>query len=144
MKKRPVVERFMEKVDKSGSDGCWVWSAKISYNGYGQFWFNGKDALAHRMAYELFVGPIPEGLQIDHLCRNRACVNPDHLEAVSARENLLRGSSPRLQNYWSDSCMAGHPRTSDNLTFVNGRKRCRVCGRERQREYRSRRRIAGS
>ena len=85
--------RFWAKVDRSGS--CWLWLAATSH-GYGTFQSNGKLVRAHRYAYELLVGPIPGGLVIDHLCRTTACVNPEHLEPVTQRENLLRGAGGKV------------------------------------------------
>lgn len=87
---RPEVERFWEKVDRQ-EVGCWLWTAYRNRDGYGRFRPYRRDqVMAHRYAYELMVGPIPDGLQLDHLCRNPGCVNPSHLEAVTERENLGR------------------------------------------------------
>lgn len=92
---RPTPEdRFWAKVDKC-RDGCWVWTAKGTPAGYGQFRVDGVDVYAHRFSYELHVGPIPDGLQIDHLCRVTSCVNPAHLEPVTGAENLRRGREAR-------------------------------------------------
>jgi hypothetical protein len=91
-------ERFWSKVDKSGPNGCWLWTASArGASGYGQFYWNGSMVGAHRVAYELCKGPVPDGLSIDHLCCVRLCVNPDHLEAVTCAENNLRRAawSPR-------------------------------------------------
>lgn len=79
-------ERFWAKVNKTGD--CWLWTAALHRNGYGAFRLNGKVALAHRVAYEIGKGPIPEGMQIDHVCHRRHCVRPDHLRAVTQKQNL--------------------------------------------------------
>lgn len=91
-----VAERFWPRVDRRGETECWMWRGCVNpVTGYGQ-WANGYSIIgAHRVAYELMVGPIPSGLEIDHLCRVRACVNPAHLEAVTHRENILRGHAAR-------------------------------------------------
>lgn len=84
-------QRFWAKVDKSSPTECWIWKAAKHRNGYGNFWTGKRPMLAHRYAYTILVGPILTGLQIDHLCRNRACVNPAHMEPVTLQENLRRG-----------------------------------------------------
>lgn len=93
-RRRPVLERFMEKVQPEPNSGCWLWIAALVTAGYGQFGLDGRMQSAHRVAFGLFVGPIPADYEIDHLCRNRACVNPAHLEAVPQIVNWLRGESP--------------------------------------------------
>lgn len=108
---KPIIDRFMSKIEKASS-GCWNWMGSIVPGGYGKFnveknkvrkCFN-----AHRWAYEYFKGPIPDGLTLDHLCRNRRCVNPDHLEPVTIRENLLRGNGVPARNARKKRCPKGH------------------------------------
>lgn len=131
-----VHERFMAKVDRR-PDGCWVWTACRVWNGYGQFRVAGKTVYAHRFAYELLVGPIPDGLELDHLCRNRACVNPSHLEVVDSRTNTLRGDGPAAQNARKTHCAHGHELTLENI-WRSGRnsRLCRACSLDRQRSTR--------
>lgn len=129
------LERFAEKyrVDDSG---CWIWTACTHQFGYGEFRFRGKCARAHRVAYELLVGPIPEGLTIDHLCRVRNCVNPAHLEPVTFAENVRRGAAAITH------CPHGHEYTEANTLHQRGRRNCRTCRRARKREARQRLRVA--
>ena len=108
---RDPLHRFLDMTDRDREDGCWHWTGHLQPNGYGSFRVSGRTFRAHRWAYEHYVGPIPEGLQIDHLCRNRACVNPSHLEPVTARENTRRAMRPQ--------CVNGHPFTADN-TYMHG------------------------
>jgi hypothetical protein len=127
-------------------DGCWRWTGEINrVHGYG--YFNKK--IAHRLAYELLIGPIPEGMVIDHLCRNRWCVNPDHMEPVTSGENVLRGEGPSAKAARKQECDHGHPFTPENtkfLTRADGRKyrRCRTCARIRQARYMRRKRGVAS
>lgn len=108
-----LLERFWSKVQKT--ETCWVWTACRTW-GYGQFSVGHNQRVrAHRYSYELLVGPIPDGLQIDHLCRNHACVRPDHLEPVTARENMIRGFGPAANNARKTSCQNGHPLSGNNL-----------------------------
>lgn len=143
---RPALDRFAEKIALTDS-GCVEWIGGLNSVGYGQFWLGRTDlsetgkAYAHRWSYEYHVGPIPDGLHLDHLCRNRACINPDHLEPVSRRENILRGVSPSALAARTDECPQGHPYAGDNLYVPPGttHRCCRTCRRARNREASRRR-----
>jgi len=133
------VKNFWDKVDKT--EVCWLWTACKDRDGYGIFYYNGTNYRAHRMAYELIVGPIPEGLTIDHLCRVRACVNPDHLEPVTQRENVLRGDTVPAKNAKKTHCKQGHPYSGYNLYIrTNGYRSCRTCGSVWTRKWRKKQR----
>lgn len=109
-------------------DDCWEWQAAKNREGYGSFGLRGKMRSAHRVSYELFVGPIPAGLQIDHLCRNPSCVRPDHLEPVTPRENTMRSESWAAHKARQTHCIYGHEFTPENTyRFPDGRRSCRIC-----------------
>lgn len=129
--------RFWAMVDKQSPTGCWLWTGPQDPRGYGRFWFEQKPSRAHRRSYEWLVGPIPEGLVLDHLCRVRNCVRPDHLEPVTNRENILRGVSPTARNAVKTHCSQGHPYDSSN-TYVRpgGGRDCRACKRNIMRAQR--------
>ena len=133
-------DRFWAKVQKEPDGGCWLWDAFCNPQGYGRFGVAGRTEMAHRVSYEFLVGPIPEGLDLDHLCRVRNCVNPDHLEPVTHAENILRGDGG-LHNKIKTHCLNGHPYSGENLYVPpSGVGRlCRTCRRENKRESRRRR-----
>jgi hypothetical protein len=121
--------------------GCWRWRRSKQANGYGICYSGGKyrTRYAHRIAYLEFVGPIPAGMCIDHLCRTRDCCNPDHLEVVTVRENLRRGRGHGSETH----CPAGHEYSAANThTDAGGHRHCRKCDRNRKRERRARNREA--
>jgi len=122
-------------------DGCWNWRGATNSCGYGQLLRGGKRTKAHRLLYEATKGPIADGLVIDHLCRNRRCVNPDHMECVPVRENTVRGESPVAVNDRKTHCPNGHP--YDHVYFLSDgtRKReCRACKRAQNRACKRRKR----
>jgi hypothetical protein len=129
---RPVAERLVEHMEL-GDGGCWL-STYRSQTAHGARFvaINGRvRKQVHRVAYELWRGPIPDGLTIDHLCRTPACFNPDHLEPVTMAENLRRGGGTWASNWRKTHCPKGHPSSGDNLLrSSSGARRCRACKRE--------------
>lgn len=122
-------ERFERKV--AAGPGCMMWMAYRDYRGYGRFAVNEIPVLAHRVAYELYVGPIPDGLTLDHLCRNHSCVNVQHLEPVTHRVNCQRGKLGQYQRIKKKNCVRGHPYNQAN-TYIrekDGSRVCRACAR---------------
>jgi len=122
--------RFWAKVRVLDS-GCWEWVAARDTYGYGQYSpVHDKPVGAHRFAYERLIGPIPPPLVTDHLCRNRACVNPEHIQPVTNRENTLRGIGPSAINAVKTHCIQGHAFDDTNTWIHRGTRWCRTCGRE--------------
>ena len=126
--KDTVEDKFWQRVEQT--QYCWLWVGGVNKEGYGYFTVNGKSLRAHRWSYEYLIGKIPDELVIDHMCRVRNCVNPDHLEAVTSKENILRGHG----RWWISSqlthCHRGHPFSGDNLAYKkSGQRRCRECER---------------
>ena len=128
-------ERFWTKVDKSHEGGCWQWTAGVNPHGYGRFFLDGGQ-MAHRLAYADVRGEIPKPLVIDHLCRNRRCVNPDHMEAVHIVTNVMRGQGAGALHSKQTECKQGHPLTAGNVRInKHGHRICRTCEAKWQAAY---------
>jgi hypothetical protein len=140
----PLGERLWSKIDRRGPDECWPWIARArNARGYGLISVGLTNRPAHRVVYELTFGPVPILLDIDHLCRNTACCNPAHLEAVTRRENLMRGIGLSAQNARKTHCKRGHPLDEANTwrNPKNGSRHCRTCTRDRMRITREAQRV---
>lgn len=123
------LDRFYSKVDDDSDSLCWNWTAGKNQNGYGMFKLYGGTMMAHRAAWLMLEGEIPDGMELDHLCRNRSCVNPDHLQPVSHAENVRRGDG--AVRYLKQSCVNGHEFTDQNAKYTpEGWRYCGDCKRE--------------
>ena len=130
---RPIEDRLLEKIAVHPL-GCWEWTASLTKDGYGAFGIGSRVTTAHRAMWEVTFGEIPEGLTLDHLCRNRRCLNTAHLEPVTRGENVLRGMGRAADNARKTHCHRGHPFDKQNTYIVpGGGRQCRACNRERRR-----------
>ena len=133
--------RFLAKVDKRTNAPCWIWTASKFPQGYGQFTLKRSDGSwrstnAHRVSYMHWKGEIPNGFEVDHLCRVRACVNPKHLEVVTGRTNILRGKSPAAKAAKATHCIRGHEFSMENTYLIKtGGRMCRLCTHIRKKQY---------
>lgn len=130
----PKLRNLMRHVSFDDASGCWNWTGQKSPKGYAVTHFKGiSTTRAHRVFYMLLVGEVPKGFELDHLCRNRSCVNPDHLEVVTTKVNVLRGIGPTAINARKTHCIRGHPLSGDNLyTRRSGKRQCRICIRQQR------------
>lgn len=143
--RKTALERFWEKVNRAGPTSldrpdlgaCWIWTA-FTHDGYGRFWFEGRNWPAHRWLYESMHGPIADGYEPDHLCRNRACINPQHIEVVTQAENVRRGGVQRRGHAYGNAlvqtqkthCPKNHAYDEANTRMYRGKRNCRACARE--------------
>jgi hypothetical protein len=138
-----LLARLLSRVDMP--TGCWQWTGADDGNGYGTIDVEGTPRKTHRVAYLLFRGTIPEGMEPDHLCRNRRCINPWHLELVTKRENILRGEGLAAKNARKTHCKHGHLLQGDDVYTnpITGKRACRVCGRGHEKAYKASLALAG-
>ncbi len=136
-------QRWWSCVDKT--EGCWLWLGVPNASGYGTLKVEGRTVLAHRFGYEMLIGPIEVGKLLDHLCRNRRCVRPDHCEPVTSQVNTLRGDTLAAREAAQTHCMRGHALAGGNLiNRRDGKRACRACNRERCAQWRREREYAPS
>lgn len=124
-----IPERIFDQLAFEPNTGCWLWAGKVRGDGYVRFNDNGKGVYGHRFMYEHLIGVIPEGLTIDHLCRVRSCLNPQHLEPVTMKVNILRGISPFAVNARKTHCVHGHEYTAENTISLKNGRECKECRR---------------
>jgi hypothetical protein len=140
--RKPMVDRILDRCIPEPNSGCWLWTGGCYPNGYSNFGnYNGIWTSGHRVSYQLFVGEIPDGLEIDHICRVISCVNPSHLRLVTHRENLLSGNTVTARRAAVTHCPAGDEYSEQNTyRDKKNRRYCRICCNRRSKEYQQRKR----
>lgn len=133
------LERFLARIDKTTGAPCWLWNGAHIGTGYPETWNGTRPLLAHRVAHELWNGPVPDGFEVDHLCRNTRCLNPEHLEAVEPVVNNLRSRSAAAVNARKTHCVNGHEFTPENTIDYGGNRRCRACDAKHKRAWTAKR-----
>jgi len=127
--------RLLEYSQPEPNSGCWLWTHSLNIHGYAQVTIKGGMAIAHRLAYKIWIGPVPEGAVLHHRCHTRSCINPDHLEPMTQRQHVKLADCPTTINANKTVCLAGHPLEGANLRIRrNGDRICRECHRRRVRE----------
>lgn len=127
----PTLARFWSMVTLADQDACWLWIGPTNAKGYGRFHANGASEMAHRTSVRIDGRHIPCGMEVDHGCKNRGCVNPRHLRVVTHQVNLLAGDTVAAASAAKTHCPVGHPYSGDNLINRKGKRRCRECDRAR-------------
>lgn len=139
-----IEQRLLSKVKNNPETGCMEFIGSLYKNGYGQIWNGKRTEQAHRVSYRFYVGEIPDDKEIDHLCRNRCCVNPNHLALVTHQENIARSHTVMGENARKTHCMRGHPLSGENLIITKQKTRqCRVCSNMRARMAKQRKKGVG-
>jgi hypothetical protein len=136
-----IAAKLDERTMKNDADECWAWTGRTSTKGYAVLSIKYTDWYAHRLSYTRHKGAIPEGMVIDHLCRNTECINPDHLEAVTDQTNVLRGVSPGAKATRNDACKHGHPRSEYGRRY-GPRIHCTACSAINVAAFKARRRAS--
>lgn len=141
-----VLERLQARSDMQ-PDGCWTWLGERTPKGYGRIEIAGRRERVHRVSWRIHVGPLGRHEILDHLCRNRACWNPSHLEQVTNRENILRGEGPTAENARKTRCVNGHELSPENLTSrsaTRGWRECATCRQANRKAWKARQRGRGT
>lgn len=133
-----TIQKFNSKYIPVPESGCWIWIGRLCRCDYAQVQIAGVRKMAHRAAYELFVGPIPDDMDLDHVCRVRCCVNPSHLRPLTHKENILCGAGLTAKHAKKTHCIRGHPLSGPNLRFCENKNErvCRQCNKDNARAWR--------